>query len=349
VRPGVLALRALGLGDFLTGVPALRVLRDALPDHRVVLAAPVELAPLVRLSDTVDDLLPTRELEPVRWAGPAPEVAVDLHGNGPASLQLVARLGAPRVVSYAADEGPRWRAEEHEVTRWCRLVAWSLGTGDDPAPAPTSAALRLRRPVTASPAPGAVVVHVGAAAPSRRWPPDRFAAVVRALADDGHRVVLTGSAGETPAAERVRELADRPGVEVTAGRLHLGQLTALVAQARLVVCGDTGVAHLASAYAVPSVLLFGPVTPAAWGPPADGPHVVLWHGDGTGDPHATQTDPALLRTTTAEVTAAARRLLSEGDRVPLPRQRSGAPPVGGGTADGPGAALGHRSATGARP
>ena len=36
-------------------------------------------------------------------------------------------------------------------------------------------------------------------------------------------------------------------------------MSAVVARARMVVCGDTGVAHLASAYGTPSVLLFGPV------------------------------------------------------------------------------------------
>lgn len=321
--PSVLALRALGLGDLLAGVPALRALRRALPDHRLVLAAPIGLAPLVRLSDAVDELLPAGELEPVRWAGPSPEVAVDLHGNGPASLALLTRLRPGRVVSFADDGGPRWRRDEHEVARWCRLVAEGLG-GPAPGADGGSAALRLRTPLASSPAPGCVVVHVGAAAPSRRWPPARFAEVVTALVAAGERVVLTGSAGERPAAERVRDLAlaagaDPGAVRITAGGLHLGRLAALVAGARLVVCGDTGVAHLASAYATPSVVLFGPVSPTLWGPPADGPHTVLWHGDGTGDPHALETDPALLRITAEEVTAAARARLASPRRHGAPR------------------------------
>jgi hypothetical protein len=56
------------------------------------------------------------------------------------------------------------------------------------------------------------------------------------------------------------------------------------------------------------VLLFGPVSPAGWGPPADGPHHVLWHGDGTGDPHGRQVDPALLAITVEEVLDAVEKL-----------------------------------------
>jgi ADP-heptose:LPS heptosyltransferase len=108
----------------------------------------------------------------------------------------------------------------------------------------------------------------------------------------------------------VRELAGRRGVSVLAGRTDLLQLAALVAAARLVVSGDTGVAHLATAYGRPSVLLFGPTPPARWGPPLDGPHTVLWHGDGSGDPLGAQPDPALLRITTEEVVSAAQLRLA---------------------------------------
>ncbi len=64
-----------------------------------------------------------------------------------------------------------------------------------------------------------------------------------------------------------------------AGRTDLVELAAAVAAAGRVVCGDTGVAHLATALGTPSVVLFGPTSPARWGPPADRPqHRVLWAG-----------------------------------------------------------------------
>ena len=99
-RPRALVYRAIGLGDLLTGVPALRALHRALPDHEIVLAAPEAQRPLVRLIDAVDRQIPTAELEPVRWEGPPPEVAIDLHGNGPASRRLVEAVEPGRVVGF---------------------------------------------------------------------------------------------------------------------------------------------------------------------------------------------------------------------------------------------------------
>jgi ADP-heptose:LPS heptosyltransferase len=303
MRPRLLVLRALGLGDHLTGLPALRALRRAFPDHELVLAAPSALAPLVRLDGAVDRLLPTAELAPVRWSGPPPDLAVDLHGNGPASRRLLEALAPHRLLAFA-DGFVGWDADEHERHRWCRLLAEGLGVPADPDD------LLLPVPDLAPAPDGVVVVHAGAASPARRWPVDRVAAVAAELTRSGHRVVLTGGRSEADLVEAVRRGAGLPPEAALAGRTGLLELAALVARARLVVAGDTGVAHLASAYRTPSVLLFGPTPPHRWGPPPDGPHSVLWHGEvhgaaGVGDPHGHRTDPALLAITVPEVLAAA--------------------------------------------
>ncbi|MBD5655681.1 MAG: glycosyltransferase family 9 protein, partial [Candidatus Eremiobacteraeota bacterium] len=73
------------------------------------------------------------------------------------------------------------------------------------------------------------------------------------------------------------------------------------------VCGDTGVAHLASAFGRPSVVLFGPVSPSEWGPPQRPYHIALWAGQ-RGDPHANRTDAGLLRVGVGEVLAALSKL-----------------------------------------
>jgi len=307
----ILVLRALGLGDLLTAVPALRAVRDAFPDGRITLACPERLRPLVALTGSVDALLPTRELEPLAWQGRRPTLAVNLHGRGPQSHRLLLALRPRNLIAFASsdagyDDGPERDGDagddEHEVRRWCRL----LGASGIPA---NPHDLLLRPPGTPAPVEDAVVVHPGAAFPSRRWPVERYAAVARALSGAGAFVVITGSRRERPLAEQVAALAGLAGSRVLAGHTGLAELAALVASARLVVCGDTGIGHLATAFATPSVLLFGPVPPAAWGPLVEpARHRVLWRG-GRGDPWGKQPDPALLRIRAEEVVAAARDLL----------------------------------------
>jgi ADP-heptose:LPS heptosyltransferase len=137
-------------------------------------------------------------------------------------------------------------------------------------------------------------VHPGAAATARRWPAERFAAVATAEREAGRSVILTGSPAERPLAVGIAARAGIDERHVVAGRTDLGALAAIVAHAGRVVCGDTGLAHLATAFGTPSVVLFGPTSPATWGPPADRPqHRALWHGT-VGDPHADRPDPGLL-------------------------------------------------------
>jgi ADP-heptose:LPS heptosyltransferase len=326
-RPVVLALRALGLGDFLTGLPALGLIKAALPGHDVVLAAPAAFAPLVPLIPAVDRLLPAAELAPISPVPAGLDVAIDLHGNGPASRRLLSVLRPRRLYGFADPAGrlagPSWLAGEHEVSRWCRLVREVLPVpNSDPAGDPATgcqAVGRMRLPPVTMP-DELTVLHPGAAAPARRWPARRFAAVAAVLRNQGHRVVITGGPAE---ASLARAVATEARVPALLG-LGLPELISLIGRARLVICGDTGVAHVASNYRTPSVLLFGPVSPASWGPPPGGPHRVLWHGNGTGNPHGDQADPALLAITVEEVLDAVHELLE--DRAPAaPRARPAGP------------------------
>src|SRR4051812_15392173 len=201
--PTAAGLRPRGLGDLLTGVPAIRGIRAAVPGHRLVLATTRALEPLAALIDAVDEVLPGVELEPLDWTGPPPELAVDLHGKGPLSHVVVAGLHPERLLTFDSPgyPGPTWYADEHEVRRWCRLVSEGLDVDCDPD------ALDLAVPDLTPPAVDAAVVHPGAAFPGRRWPPERFAAVARHLAAAGHRVVLTGGPAERELAGTVAEAA----------------------------------------------------------------------------------------------------------------------------------------------
>ena len=298
-RPELLVLRALGLGDLLVAVPALRGIRRARPDARVVLATSAWLEPVVELADAVDVLLPTVELAPLELAPGRVEAAVDLHGHGPRSRAVCEAVRPQRLVGWRAPgwEGPEHPDDVHERERWAGLVT-AHGMPADPLD------LALRRPDLPSPHPGAAVVHVGAAFGSREWPVERFGAVAAALRGRGLEVVVTGGERDVERARRVAEVAGLPPAAVLAGRLPLLDFAALVAGAALVVTADTGAGHLASAYARPSVVVFGPAPPEHWGPPP-GPHVALTHAALRGSsPFTDQPDPALLAVTVEEVLAA---------------------------------------------
>ncbi|WP_431944628.1 glycosyltransferase family 9 protein [Micromonospora marina] len=265
----ILVLRALGVGDLATAVPALRGLRAGLPGRELVLAAPGWLAPLAELTGAVDRVLPTAGPDRIAWTGPPPELAVNLHGRGPQSHRALAAVRPSRLLAHrnpgaGHPDGPAWDDDEHEVRRWCRLLH-AYGLPADPGD------LALRRPALTGVPTGVTLLHPGGKIPAKRWPAGRFAGLARELAARGHRVAVTGSPDERELAERVARDAGLPPGAVLAGRTGLAELAAFVAGARLVVSGDTGVAHLATGYGTASVVLFGPVPAAHWGPPPDRP------------------------------------------------------------------------------
>ncbi|HZB35614.1 MAG TPA: glycosyltransferase family 9 protein [Gaiellaceae bacterium] len=291
----LVALRPLGLGDLLTGVPAIRALARAFPEHRRILAAPAALAPLALHAGGIDAVHHTVPGAALDAALGQADVAVDLHGKGPESHRVLLAARPRRLIAFAntavgeSSAGPEWRFDEHEVARWCRMLTKSGVPADpvdldlDPPPVPVPASLS-----------GATLIHPGAASEARRWPAERFAEVARVESESGRRVVVTGSRQEVALAAHVAELGGLPRSAVLAGRTDLLTLAALVATAGRVVCGDTGVGHLATALRTASVVLFGPVSPAHWGPPPDRPwHRVLWAGR-TGNPHSDRPDRGLL-------------------------------------------------------
>ena len=304
----ILVLRALGLGDLLTGIPALRGLRRAYPDARIVLATPERFCKLATLSGAIDEVDPTPGLGRMRPQREPPAVAVNLHGSGPESITDLVAL-QPRALlthrhpAYPGLPGPPWRADLHEVDRWCQLLGWA-GIHCDPED------LHIPRPQRFPDRSGVVVIHPGAAYPARRWPPERFAAVAAALHHAGHEVVVTGDRNEIDLARTVASGAGLPQSRVLAGTLGLLGLVALISDCRLLICGDTGVGHIATATGAPSVLLFGPTPPSRWGPRGRGPHIAIWAGD-KGNPHGDKPHSGLLLITVGRVLDATRNMLRD--------------------------------------
>lgn len=324
-EPLLFVLRALGLGDFLVGVPAYRALRRAFPEHDFTLATTTAVARLAPLVGGIDDIVRAHGPDDFSARNQRPDVAVNLHGRGPQSTRALKNLKPRRLIYFqhdseadASNEAPVWDDEWafHERERWCHLLE-ANGIAADPND------FLLARPDVKPPVADVVIVHPGAAFGSRRWPPDRFAAVAHDLAGQGHDVVVTGSSAERALAEHVAATARLPGSAVLAGRIDLLHLAALIADGRLLVCGDTGPAHLATAYATPSVVLFGPTPPKRWGPPERPQHVTLWRPaarNRPGDPWGSDIDPALVSIPANEVTDACLNVLASP--APAPRRRN---------------------------
>ncbi len=328
----VVVLRALGLGDMFAAVPALRGVRRRWDAAEIVLAASPSLGGLMVDHGLVDRVVPTSGPTTPPWDGPPPEVAVNLHGRGPQSHRALQHLSPTQLVAFRCEtvglvDAPEWVADEHEVDRWSRLVR-SAGASCSPTD------LRLPAPETREGSPlqellerlpqRPVLVHPGAASSSRRWPADRWAAVAGELAADGWPVVVTGGPDERALCQSVASA--HAAILDVSGALDLRDLAALIGRARLLLSGDTGVAHLATAYGTRSLLLFGPTPPHQWGPRIDPElHQVIWRpgpDDPPGDPHGETTDIRLERIAALEVVTAARNLL-EASRMPAgPRPQS---------------------------
>ena len=341
----MLALRALGLGDALTGVPALRGLRRAFPGAHLVLAAPAGVGGLLVEHGVVDDVLDVAGIAPlapdalVRAVATAPpalrerleggvDVGVNLHGDGPQSAAALAALEPRRTIALplagayggrpgvgaGPETGDGTAVEQHEVDRWCALVRGAGGEcGRDDLVLPALALVQERAARAARRGPSTVVLHPGAASGSRRWPVERCELLAMLLAQRGHDVVVTGTPSEASLCARVAGATGRD----LCGSLDLAQLSETVAGACLLVCADTGVAHVATAARTPSVLLFGPTSPARWGPAIDADqHTVLWphraRSGAVGDPHGSDVDPVLAAIAVDDVLSAADPLLTGG-------------------------------------
>jgi len=284
----------------------MRAVATAFPDFERVLAAPSWQAPIAQQCG-VSWITHTDRLTPLDTQLSGADVAIDLHGCGPESIRLLDDLFPRCLVAFRHDSvpsshrGPEWDSADHEIDRWCRLLNHYGITTDRHD-------LGLRYSSDRQPAGTGdhIVVHPGAAAAGRRWPAPRFASVIAHLLDAGHRVVLTGSAGERALCRQVYEMvtasvpAGQERLVDLAGDTDLEQLCAVIGSGRAVLSNDTGVAHLAVAFDVASVTLFGPTSPALWGPPHDPKHRPIWKGR-TGDPHASTRDPGLDAITVPEV------------------------------------------------
>lgn len=110
------------------------------------------------------------------------------------------------------------------------------------------------------------VLHLNPGLPHKRWTLAGWAAVAKYLESRGLRLVLTGDGSPDETAYLGEAMRELPAAINLAGELRFADVAELLRRCRIYVGTDTVASHLAAAAGVPTVALFGPETPRAWGP-----------------------------------------------------------------------------------
>ena len=304
----ILLVRLRQIGDVVFTTPAIRGLRERFPGAYLAYIVEPAAAPVVagnpHLNEIIvttgrggaagfrDDLAVIRRVRAAKY-----DTAIDFHG-GPRSSLITWLSGAAVRIGYDI-RGRSWMytvrvpRPRHIRPRHAVLNQWDLLDAlGVPAPDPGGMPVEM----TADPGASAgvaqrltaagvqatdrvIVVHVSAGNPFRRWPIDRFAALVSMLAraDGGRRIVVTSGPSERAAASdvigqaRARLTPDEAPRVLACGEFSLAEFRALLDRAALFVGGDSGPLHIASTSTVPIVGLYGPTLPvrsAPWRAPA---------------------------------------------------------------------------------
>lgn len=303
----ILVVKLAGLGDVLTATPALRALRWTFPEAHIAVLATPSTGVALRGLDSLDEVIPFdklafdrpadalrglpraldlgRELRAGRW-----DVLVLLHHlTTPFGIAKYAALalssGAPVRVGLDNGRG-RWFLTQGAPDNgfgWCHEADYSLSVvGQLGARHPGTPRLELvigpederwaaaRWGELSVPSAVLLVPGSGAFSLARRWAPQRFVAVGRALSEQPGRhltpLVLGGVAADEQALARDVAQALGPAARMVPPAPTPQALGALLRRCQVVVANDSGPVHVATAVGTPVVAIFGPSNHRAWGP-----------------------------------------------------------------------------------
>lgn len=293
----LLCVRLDAIGDVLMTGPALRALKRAHPSRHLALLTSPAGAAIARYLPDVDEVLvyaaPWMKATPARAGALADRAVVRRlrakRYDGAVIFTVYSQSALPAAhLCYLADirlrlahcrENPYqlltdWIPESepeqrlrHEVRRQLDLVGHLGATPEDERlklHIPSACFVEARRRLAAlgvDPDSRWAIVHPGASAASRRYPPAGFAAAAHALArEHGCSVVYTGTAEESGLIEQIRVGMRAPSHSL-AGELALGELCALIALAPVLISNNTGPVHIAAAMGTPVVDLYALTNP----------------------------------------------------------------------------------------
>ena len=293
----ILCVRLDNLGDVLMGTPALRALREGLPGSRLTLLASNQgaacRAHIPELDDVIEYHAPWNKGSEGQVDDPG--IADTLRARGfdgaviftcfsqnplPAAL-LCYQASIPLRLAHCRENPYRlltdWVQEtepaqgiRHEVRRQLDLVAHigchatNEGLSFRLIPQDVTSVRRRLASAGFDPAVPWVLMHPGASAASRRYPPAHWARAIRLLyRDPGLPIVVTGLPSEAELVDSILAAADVPNDSVLslAGQLSLGELGAAIALASVVVSNNSGPAHISAALGTPLVDLYAQTNP----------------------------------------------------------------------------------------
>ncbi len=279
-EPRILITRLSAIGDCVQTLPVAWALRERFPRALIAWAVEAAAVPLIAAVPAVDQVVvvPKRmiaspaaawqvrgQLRPWRF-----DIVIDPQGLSKSSA--VGWLsGAGLRIGFAAPRGREvspWLNNDlvasrrtHMVDRYLELLQ-PLGIDQPQArfdlaidvQSRCAAGMLAMQPELAS---GYAVVNPGAGWDSKRWPADRFAAVIRRLGQRQGLPTLVVWASERERSWADEIVAGGGGNAILAPRTSLLELAAILEQARLIVAADTGPLHLGAALGAPCVGLFG--------------------------------------------------------------------------------------------
>ena len=258
----VAVLRLRSLGDCVLTTPALDILKRSRPDLRLSVVVEPRFRALFEDNPDVDDIL-APSIGVLR--GWRPRVCIDLHGGTRASW-MSALSGAEHRAGFGHFRH-RWaynahipRAQEilgvertvHTAEHLASAMFW-LGAAQCEIPRAKLCVAGGRHAGSSATA----VIHPVAATPEKTWRADGFLAVAARLQELGMEPVFIGAQPSDLAPfTRFRTLAGAP----------LSEIKSLLAGSAFFVGNDSGPAHMAAAFGLPVVVIFGNSNPAIWSP-----------------------------------------------------------------------------------
>ncbi|RPJ48437.1 MAG: glycosyltransferase family 9 protein [Candidatus Latescibacterota bacterium] len=284
----VAVVRTDRLGDLLLSTPLFQAIKEASPDCRVIAVAAAYALPALEGNPHVDEILP--------WEADGGTARALAARRPDAAIVLNPSFGSCRAVRSAGIRfrtGPlsqpssflylnrgirqgRSRAGKHQSeldAAFAPLVTGGRARGT-PAPflrvngAERDAGAEILRRAGAWEERPLAGLHAGSGDSALVWPEASYAELGRLLLGSGWKLVLTGTGGEKPLAERLAASIG-PGTFIVAGDHPLRDFFGIISHLNLFVAPSTGPLHAAAALGVPVASPFPPLpsqSPARWGP-----------------------------------------------------------------------------------